>query len=69
MVLAGGVLTLALVGGEDEAAGQTVRFQTPTEPGPDPFTKPADVRGKAKVEVGSGSFAGTGSDLVATASC
>ena len=58
-----------LVGGEDEAAGQTVGFQTPTEPGPDPFTKPADVRGKKKVEVGSGPFGGTGSDLVCDREC
>jgi hypothetical protein len=59
-------LTFALVGGEEEAAGQTVRFQAPTDPGPAPFTEPADVRGKTKValKVGSGPFGGTGSDLV-----
>jgi hypothetical protein len=43
---------------------QTVRFQEPTSNGPDPFTKPADVRGEQKVAVGSGPFGGTGSDLV-----
>jgi hypothetical protein len=64
VVLAGAALTFVLVGGEDEAAGQTVRFQAPTDPGPDPFTKPADVRGEKKVDVGSGPFGGTGSDLV-----
>ena len=53
-----------LIGGGDEAEGRTVRFQKPTEPGPDPFTKPADVRGERKVSVGSGPFGGTGSDLV-----
>jgi Domain of unknown function (DUF6777) len=51
-------------GGEDEAQAQTVRFQRPTDPGPKPFTKPADVKGKKKVDVGSGPFGGTGSDLV-----
>ena len=35
-----------------------------TSKGPDPFTKPADVRGGDKVEVGSGPFGGSGSDLV-----
>ena len=50
--------------GSEEAKGQTVRFQKPTEPGPKPFTKPADVAGPKKVSVGSGPFGGTGSDLV-----
>lgn len=43
---------------------QTVTFQEPTDAGDDPFTKPADVSGSDKVEVGSGPFGGTGSDLV-----
>ena len=53
-------------GGSDakKVSAQTVRFQAPTAPGPKPFTKPADVKGKKKVEVGSGPFGGTGSDLV-----
>jgi hypothetical protein len=41
-----------------------VRFQSPTEAGPDPFTPPADVHGPRRVNVGSGPFGGTGSDLV-----
>jgi hypothetical protein len=48
----------------DEADGQTVTFQKPTDKGPDPFTQPADVRGSKKVDVGSGPYGGTGSDLV-----
>ena len=61
-----------LVGGDDEAKAQTVRFQEPVDVGPDPFIdKPADRKGKRKVkitpsstETGSGPFGGTGSDLV-----
>lgn len=57
-----------LTGGEDGAEtaadAQTVRFQRPTDDGPDPFTRPADVRGDGRVQVGSGPFGGTGSDLV-----
>jgi hypothetical protein len=61
----GAVAAVLIVGGDkNEAQAQTVRFQSPTAPGPDPFTKPADVKGKKKVEVGSGPFGGTGSDLV-----
>lgn len=55
---------VVLLTGDDEAEGQTVRFQAPTEPGPDPFTKPADVAGGDRVRVGSGPYGGTGSDLV-----
>ncbi len=44
--------------------GQTVTFQKPTDKGPDPFTGPADVRGAKKVDVGSGPYGGSGSDLV-----
>ena len=60
---------VALLGcGDDDsdsaADAQTVRFQKPTEKGPDPFTRPADVRGDDRVDVGSGPFGGTGSDLV-----
>jgi hypothetical protein len=52
--------------GDDDSGeeGQTVRFQRPTDPGPDPFVKKADVRRAKRVEVGSGPFGGTGSDLV-----
>jgi hypothetical protein len=54
-------------GGDDKASaekGQTVRFQKPTESGPDPFTKATDIEGEDRVKVGSGPFGGTGSDLV-----
>jgi hypothetical protein len=56
-------IVLLLSAGEP-AAGQTVRFQSPTEVGPDPFTKPADVHSAKRVAVGSGPYGGTGSDLV-----
>jgi hypothetical protein len=55
-------------GGDDDSGGeekgQTVRFQKPTEAGPDPFTKAADIQGEDRVQVGSGPYGGTGSDLV-----
>jgi hypothetical protein len=63
LAVAGGVAFMAL-GGEEEAKAQTVRFQAPTDNGPDPFTVPAERRGAKVVEVGSGPFGGTGSDLV-----
>jgi hypothetical protein len=63
LAIAGGVAFLTL-GGEGEAKAQTVRFQAPTESGPDPFTKPAERRGTKRVKVGSGPFGGSGSDLV-----
>jgi hypothetical protein len=49
---------------------QTVSFQEPDDPGPDPFTKPTDVLGRMTVPVsagdGSGSqpFGGSGSNRV-----
>jgi hypothetical protein len=61
--VAGGVAFLTL-GGQDEAHAQTVRFEAPTNSGPDPFTAPAERRGTKVVKVGSGPFGGTGSDLV-----
>jgi hypothetical protein len=66
LAIAGAVLVVLLVTGKgtDEASAQTVRFERPTEPGPKPFTNPADVGGKDKVQIGSGPFGGTGSDLV-----
>jgi hypothetical protein len=63
LAVAGGVAFLAL-GGGDEAKAQTVRFEAPTDNGPDPFTAPAERRGVKVVEVGSGPFGGTGSDRV-----
>lgn len=65
LLLAGAATAVVLlIGGEDEASAQTVRFQDPTDTGPDPFTKPADRHGGDRVRVGSGPFGGTGSDLV-----
>jgi hypothetical protein len=58
------VVIVVASGGEEEASAQTVRFQEPTSRGPDPFTRPTDVRGRERVDVGSGPFGGTGSDLV-----
>jgi len=65
------VLTLCFVaacgsgnGKSSTAKGQVVRFQKPTEPGPNPFSGAADVQGPDKVQVGSGPYGGTGSDLV-----
>ena len=52
------------LGGEDEAEAQTVRFQAPTDNGPDPFTAPAERRGAEGRQGGLGPFGGTGSDLV-----
>lgn len=64
-LVAGAAAAIVLViGGDDEASAQTVRFQDPTERGPDPFTQPTDRRGGDRVRVGSGPFGGTGSDLV-----
>ncbi len=55
-------------GGDDDGdsgdKGQTVTFQKPKDKGPDPFTGPADVSGSERVDVGSGPYGGTGSDLV-----
>ncbi len=68
-VIAVAAVVLLTGGGDDDAEpaaadAQTVRFEEPTDEGEDPFTKPADVRGKKRVKVGSGPFGGTGSDLV-----
>ena len=63
LAVGGGVAFLAL-GGEDEASAQTIRFETPTDIGSAPFTKPAERHGPKRVDVGSGPFGGSGSDLV-----
>jgi hypothetical protein len=63
LAVAGGVAFLTL-GGSDEAKAQTVRFEKPTDMGPDPFTAPAERHGVKVVQVGSGPFGGSGSDLV-----
>jgi hypothetical protein len=64
LAVAGAVLIVVLTGGEEEASAQTVRFQDPEDSGDDPFTEPADRPGPRRVQVGSGPFGGTGSDLV-----
>src|SRR4051795_7340733 len=61
LLAVGAVLAL---GGGSEAKAQTVHFQKPTDRGPDPFTRAADVHGTTTVKLGSGPFGGTGSDLV-----
>jgi hypothetical protein len=63
-VIGAAVAVVLVTGGADEAKAQTVRFQQPTDNGPDPFTSHADVRREKRVDVGSGPFGGTGSDLV-----
>jgi hypothetical protein len=55
---------------DDDANLQTVSFQKPEDPGPDPFTPPADVEGNREVDLpasGSGGeqpFGGSGSNRV-----
>ncbi len=77
-VLISALAVIVAVGGcgssdssKDEADLQTVSFQEPEDPGPDPFTKPADVEGNEEVDLpasGSGSstqpFGGSGSNKV-----
>jgi hypothetical protein len=44
---------------------QTISFQEPEDPGPDPFTEPADTEGDAEVELpADGPYGGSGSDKV-----
>lgn len=44
---------------------QTISFQEPEDPGPEPFTEPADVEGPEEVPLPqSGPFGGSGSDKV-----
>ena len=43
---------------EEKDDVQTVTFQEPEDPGPDPFTKPADVEGDETVAVASGRASG-----------
>jgi hypothetical protein len=66
VVACGAVAAVLLLGGNEKASAQTVRFQRPADPGPKPFSAPADVRGTStvKLELGAGPFGGTGSDLV-----
>ncbi len=66
-----------VVGGSDDADKsspasdvQTVSFQKPEDPGPDPFTQPADVEGDDEVDIpasgtgGEQPFGGSGSNRV-----
>jgi len=59
-----GVLLLTACGGGDDGDGgdepeaQTIQFQEPTDPGPSPFTEPADVEGEEEVDVQRGGNAG-----------
>jgi len=78
IVLAAVAVVVVIAGGgdsndatsADEANLQTVSFQQPEDPGPDPFTKPADVQGDKEVDLppsGSGGqqpFGGSGSNRV-----
>jgi hypothetical protein len=74
LLIAAGVVVIVATGESDETSNaakttgdlQTVRFQEPKDPGPDPFTEPADVAGPKKVDLpkGQGPFGGTGSDQV-----
>ena len=48
-----------------KVSAQTIRFQKPEDPGPEPFTAPADVSGSKTVDVvASGPYGGSGSDKV-----
>lgn len=59
-------------GGDDNATGdsakaadtQTITFQKPEDPGPEPFTEPADESGSANVDLPKTPFGGSGSDKV-----
>ena len=59
-------------GGDDNARNdsaqaadtQTISFQEPEDPGPEPFTEPADVPGSAEVDLPPTPFGGSGSDKV-----
>ena len=77
LIAAVAVVTVAACGSDsgnsataDEENLQTVSFQEPEDPGPDPFTRPADVEGDEEVDLpasGSGSkqpFGGSGSNRV-----
>jgi len=63
------VVVFVVLGSEDEARGETIRFQEVEEPGEDPFTAPADRAGRDRVPVraggsGAGPFGGSGSNRV-----
>jgi hypothetical protein len=64
------VVLLATRDGTEEAGAQTVHFQRPTNPGPDPFTGPAEAQGDEEVPLpasgtgGQQPFGGSGSNRV-----
>jgi hypothetical protein len=66
------VAGVLILGGDDEAKAQTVKFQQPIDVGPDPFIdRPADRKGRKKVKItpsspepAPGTYGGSGSDLV-----
>ena len=63
-VVAAGCGSSGSSGGSKHVAKlQTIRFQRPKDPGPQPFTPPADVSGPKTVQA-SGPFGGTGSNQV-----
>src|SRR5215210_2882954 len=76
LIAVGAVVLIAGGGDSNDAttAGdadlQTVSFQEPEDPGPDPFTKPADVKGDDEVDLpasgtgGQQPFGGSGSNRV-----
>jgi hypothetical protein len=55
LVVLAAAVVVAGCGGSDEPAQeanlQTVSFQEPEDPGPDPFTRPADVEGDEEVDL------------------
>ena len=80
-IVAGALFVTGCGGGGDDKkadssgeATQTVSFQKPDDPGPDPFTEPADVEGDEEVPVSTASsgeeggsrqpFGGSGSNRV-----
>jgi hypothetical protein len=68
-VAVGAGASFLLFGAEDEARGETIRFQEVDEAGDDPFTSPTDRQGRDTVRVqaggsGKGPFGGTGSNRV-----
>ena len=63
------VVAFVVLGSDDEAQGESIRFQEVDEPGEDPFTAPADRAGRDRVPVraggsGAGPFGGSGSNRV-----
>ena len=69
LVVAASSLGAAGCGGGDKSKSggddlQTVTFQRPADPGPKPFSPPADVAGPVHVDLGDQPFGGSGSNQV-----